>query len=85
MRIQHLAQTVRGWPKALAQGDQEGARIADAVEHIKWRLWHGQVRRALDLMADTLAVLDAAAATSSPVATTARRAARALRALVERT
>jgi hypothetical protein len=81
MRIQHVAQIVRGWPKALAQGDQESARIADAVEHIKWRLWHGQVRRALDLMADTLAVLDAAAATSSPVATTVQRAARALRAL----
>jgi hypothetical protein len=33
-----------------------------AVEHIRWRLWHGQVQRALDLMDDTLAVLDVTAA-----------------------
>ena len=60
MRIQHVAQTVSGWPTALAQGDQEGARIADAVERIKWRLWHSQVQRALDLVAEDLAVLAAA-------------------------
>jgi hypothetical protein len=34
------------------------------VEHIRWRLWHGQVRRALDLIGDTLAGLDATAAAS---------------------
>jgi hypothetical protein len=52
-----------------------------AVEHIRWRLWHGQVQRALDLMGDTLAALDVTAATPSPAATTAGKIAGALRGL----
>ena len=38
---------------------EEGARLAEAVERIRWRLWHGRVRRALDLVGETLARLDA--------------------------
>ena len=34
-------------------------RLAEAGERIRWRLWHGQVRRALDLIGETLARLDA--------------------------
>ena len=37
---------------------EEGARLAEAVEHIRWRLWHGQVRRALDLVGETLTWLE---------------------------
>jgi hypothetical protein len=62
MRIQHVAQTVKGWPDATAEDRQEGARLADIVDqHIRWRLWHGQVQRALDLIGDTLDPLDAMA------------------------
>lgn len=81
MRIQHVAQVVRNWPETTAEGRQDGARLGDAVEHVKWRLWHGQVQRALDLIADTLAALKAMTASSSPVAAQVRKAARALRAL----
>ena len=42
---------------------------------MRWRLWHGQVQRALGLMGDTLAALDATAATPSPAATTAGKVA----------
>ena len=37
---------------------EEGAWLAEAVERIRWRLWHGQVRRALDLIGETLAWLE---------------------------
>ena len=50
MRIQHVVQTAKGWPDATAEDRDEGARLFDVVEeHIRWRLWHGQVQRALDL------------------------------------
>ena len=81
MRIQHVAQAVKGWPDDTDEDRQEGARLADAVEHIRWRLWHGQVQRALDLMGDTLAALDATAVTPSPAATTADKVAGVLRGL----
>src|SRR5579864_238285 len=81
MRIQHVAQAVKGWPDITNEDRQEGARLADAVEHIRWRLWHGQVQRALDLIGDTPAALDATAATPSPAATTAGKVAGVLHAL----
>jgi hypothetical protein len=71
MRIQHVAQTVKGWPNDTAANRQESARLADTVgEHIRWRLWHGQVQRALDLIGDTLGALEITAkdATSSVAA-----------------
>ena len=37
---------------------EDGARLADAVERIRWRLWHGRVQRALDLVGETLAWLE---------------------------
>jgi hypothetical protein len=70
MRVHHLAQAVKGWPDDTAENRAEGARLADLVEaHIRWRLWHGQVQRALDLIGETLAPLetmanDAASATA---------------------
>jgi len=79
-RIQHVAQTVKGWPDATAEDRQEGARLADIVDqHIRWRLWHGQVRRALDLIGDTLAPIDAIARGSSPAAAPAAKLAGVLR------
>jgi hypothetical protein len=58
MRIRHVAQAAKGWPADTPGAREDGARLADAVERIRWRLWHGQVRRALDLMGETLAWLD---------------------------
>jgi hypothetical protein len=82
MRIQHVAQTVKGWPNSTGRDRQEGARLADVVEqHIRWRLWHGQVARALDLIGDTLGQLDTIAQAKSPVAAMAGKVANALRTL----
>jgi hypothetical protein len=61
MRIQHVAQAVKGWPDNNNGEHREGSRLADAVEHIRWRLWHGQVQRALDLIGDTVTALAAVA------------------------
>jgi hypothetical protein len=58
MRIQHVAQAAKGWPAETPDGREDGARLADAVERIRWRLWHGQVRRALDLVGETLTGLE---------------------------
>jgi hypothetical protein len=67
MRIQHVAQAVKGWPGASAKDRQEGARLADIVDqHIRWRLWHGQVQRSLNLIGDTLEPLDAMAKGKHP-------------------
>jgi hypothetical protein len=82
MRIQHVTQTVKGWPDATAEDRREGARLADIVDqHIRWRLWHGQVQRALDLIGDTLAPLDAMAKGESPAAAQAAKVAGVLRSL----
>jgi hypothetical protein len=61
MRIQHVAQAAEGWPTDTPGEREDGARLTDAVEHIRWRLWHGQVQRALDLAGETLAWLEAMA------------------------
>jgi hypothetical protein len=79
MRIQHVAQCVKGWPDATADERQKGADLADIVEHIRWRLWHGQMRRALDLIGETLLPLNAMAEMNS---TTARAACKVVQALV---
>jgi hypothetical protein len=44
------------------------ARLAEAVEHIRWRLWHGQMQRALDLVRETLTWLEGMADTAPAVA-----------------
>jgi hypothetical protein len=61
MRIQHAAQAAKGWPADTPGERGDGARLADAVERVRWRLWHGQVRRALDLIGETLAWLESMA------------------------
>jgi hypothetical protein len=81
MRVQHVAQTAKGWPDASAGERQAGAALADAIERIRWRLWHGQTKRALDLIGQTLVMLEAKAEAASPVAATVRKVARVLREL----
>jgi hypothetical protein len=81
MRIQHVAQAAKSWPNTKRAERKEGARLADNVEHIHWRLWHGQVQRALDLIGETLVMLEAIAETASPKAATAGKVAGVLRAL----
>jgi hypothetical protein len=54
---------------------------ADAVEHIRWRLWHGQVERALDLIGDTLGQIGDKATASTPAAAAAGKVLAVLRGL----
>ena len=80
MRVQHVAQAAKSWPDAAESDRQAGARLAETIERIRWRLWHGQVRRALDLIGETLAeVDDTTAAATSPLSAAARKVARLLR------
>jgi hypothetical protein len=58
MRIQHVAQAAKGWPADTPGEREDGVRLSDAVERIRWRLWHGQVRRALELIEETMAWLE---------------------------
>jgi hypothetical protein len=82
MRIQHVAQAVKGWPDATAKDRQEGARLADIVDqHIRWRLWHGQVQRSLNLIGDTLEPLNVMAKGKTPTAVPAAKVAGVLRSL----
>jgi hypothetical protein len=66
MRIQHVAQAAMSWPDASAEDRKAGASLAETIERIKWRLWHGQVRRGLDLIEETMATLEATAEAVSP-------------------
>ena len=68
MRIQHAAQAAKKWPADTPGEREEGARLAEAVERIRWRLWHGQVQRALDLIVETLTWLEGMGE-AAPVAT----------------
>jgi hypothetical protein len=79
MRIQHVAQCVKGWLDTTPEDRQTGADFADSVEDIHWRLWHGQVRRALDLIGETLLRLNVVAGMTS---TTARAASTVMPALL---
>jgi hypothetical protein len=68
MRIQHVAQAAKGWSAGTPGEREDGARLAAAVEHIRWRLWHGQVQRALDLVGETLTWLEGMADTAPTAA-----------------
>ncbi len=58
MRVQHVAQAVKGWATAVPAAAERTGPLADTVSRIRWRLWHGQTERALALVGDTLAELD---------------------------
>ncbi|CAO3358488.1 hypothetical protein [Azospirillum melinis] len=59
MRIQHLAQAVKGRAAAEPAAAERKVPLADTVSRVRWRLWHGQTERALSLIGDTLTNLDA--------------------------
>jgi hypothetical protein len=77
MRIQHVAQAAKSWPDASAEDCEAGTRLSETIERIRWRLWHGQVGRGLELIGETMATLEAMAETS-PAATVALKVARLL-------
>jgi hypothetical protein len=83
MRIHHVTQAIKAWPDDTAENRAEGARLADVVEtHIRWRLWHGQVQRALDLIGETLSPLEVVAHdAASPTVAQAGKVAKLLRGL----
>ena len=81
MRVQHDAHCASGWPDATVRTRRDGARFADAVEHIRWRLWHGQTVRALRLVQRTLAAVKAKATGKTAAARSAAKLVKALIAL----
>ena len=81
MRIQHAAQCAGGWPANTVDDCRNRAEFTDAVEHIRWRLWHGQTRRALCLIQRTLPAVTAKAEGKTTVARSAANLAKALTAL----
>src|SRR5271168_4305059 len=78
MRIQHVAQAAKSWPDAAAQDCEAGNRLSETIERIRWRLWHGQVRRGLELIGETTETLEAMTETTSPAAAVALKVARLL-------
>jgi hypothetical protein len=78
MRIRHAAQAAKGWPDASAKDRKVGAGLAETIGRIRWRLWHGQVERGLDLIAETVASLDATAKSASPATSAALKVTRLL-------
>ena len=78
MRIQHAAQAAKSWPDVTADDRLAGNRLGETLERIRWRLWHGQVRRSLDLIEETAANLEAMTDDTASVAV-ARKVARLLR------
>ena len=77
-RVQHVAQAAMSWPDTTETDRNAGARLTETIERIRWRLWHGQVKRALDLIAETIVTVDVAADDKSPIAATARKVTRLL-------
>ncbi len=81
MRIQHAAQCAVGWPANTVSDCRNRAKFTDAVEHIRWRLWHGQTKRALRLIQRTLAAVEAKAEGKTAAAKSATKLTKALVAL----
>jgi hypothetical protein len=76
---------VRSFEVMLAQiSNGDGKQIvfssmpAETIERIRWRLWHGQVGRNLDLVRETMATLGATAETAAPATAAALKVARLL-------
>jgi hypothetical protein len=70
---------VKSWPDATADDRRMGADFVEIIDRIRWRLWHGQVARALDLIGETLVTLDGMVNSEAPAAVAARKVARLLR------
>jgi len=78
MRVQHVDQAAKSWPGATADDRQTGAALAETIDRIRRRLWHGKVRRTLDLIGETLAILEHPENDTSPGANAARKVTRLL-------
>ena len=81
MRIQHVDQAAKSWPGATADDRQTGVALVKTIDRIRWRLWHGQVSRSLDLIGETLVTLERPETDTSPGANAARKVTRLLLAL----
>ena len=58
MRVQHITQTARSWPRGTKEDLQHGDLLAKKIDRIRWRLWHGRPQGALDLIAEILEELE---------------------------
>jgi len=58
MRVQHVAQTARSWPRGSKEGLQQGDMLVKKIERIRWRLWRGRPQGALDLIDEILQELE---------------------------
>ena len=58
MRVQHVTQTARSWPRGTKEDLQHGDLLAKTIDRIRWRLWHGRPQGALDLIAEILEELE---------------------------
>jgi hypothetical protein len=58
MRVQHVTQTARSWPRATKEDLQQGDVLSKKIERIRWRLWHGRPQGALDLIDEILEELE---------------------------
>jgi hypothetical protein len=81
IRIQHADQAAKSWPATSTGDRQAGTALVETIDRIRWRLWHGQVRRGLNLIGKTLATLERPITDASSAAIAARRGARLLLAL----
>jgi hypothetical protein len=80
MRIQHVNQATKSWPDVFADDRRMGTDLVEIiVDRLRWRLWHGQIARALDLIGETLITLDGVANGEKLAAVAARKVARLLR------
>ena len=66
------------WPDGSAGDCEAGTRLAETIEQIRWRVWHGLVQRRLDLIGETKATLEATAETTWPATSAALKVARLL-------
>ena len=58
MRVQHVTQTARSWPRGTKEHLQHGDLLAKKIDRIRWRLWHGRPQGALDLIDEILEELE---------------------------
>ena len=58
MRVQHVTQTARSWPRGTKEDLQHGDLLAKKIDRIRWRLWHGRPQGALDLIGEVLQELE---------------------------
>jgi hypothetical protein len=79
MRIQHVDQMTKSWPDVSADDRRTGTDLVEIIDRIRWRLWHGQVTRALELICAALVTLDGVANSEKLAAVAARKVARLLR------